>query len=135
MAKIIVRSGAAAPATVPARPRTRSAEPRAPEPAPAADPNSFVDGRGRAITVRRLSALDQMRLMRHIGEENAVYFSFCMDIARVSKIEGRSFSIPETRIDLEHVVQLLAVDGIDALRAHLHPPTTATVAADDAGQQ
>lgn len=109
MASVTVRSGASAET-----PTAAAAVPAAP-----LGPDSFRDSRGRIFTVRTLSILEQMRLLRRLGGENGPYYSFCLRLSRVATIDGDPVRIPETDLQFEALAQRLGDAGVIALTMFL----------------
>jgi hypothetical protein len=84
------------------------------------DPNSVVvtDRTGRTIGLRRLTALDRMRLFELIGADlsaNLQYLTYALTAACVTSIDGVQELWPTNRRVLERRVDILADEGIDAV--------------------
>jgi len=76
------------------------------------------DSGGRVFTVRRLGALDRLRLFKAIGAElaeNAPYLGMAMLAVSVSAIDSVPVPPPVTEAQLEALVQRLGDDGIAAV--------------------
>ena len=126
-----VKTGADALAAYKPAATSASAPPAAPAPAPApavaADDNgvkliddktaTVVDALGRTIKVRRLSAIDRMRISRAVGGENSGndrYVGYCTLAAAVVEIDG--IAAPSmTALQMEATVQRLDDDGLVAV--------------------
>jgi hypothetical protein len=81
---------------------------------------TVTDRRGRKITVRRLTALDRLRLFEMLGSrlaDNMMYISYALSALCVSAIDGDQEHGPATKIQLESLVQRLDQDGIEAATA------------------
>jgi hypothetical protein len=83
------------------------------------------DASGRTITIRRLSVLEEMRLLRFLGEHNSSYYSLCSQLARISAINGEQVTIPNTEREIEMVAQRLGHEGIAALMEAISAPQEA----------
>jgi hypothetical protein len=80
------------------------------------------DGSGRVLTVRRLGALDRLRLFKAIGAElsdNAAYLGMAMLAISVTDIDGVPVPAPATEAQLEALVHRLGDIGMDAIAACL----------------
>jgi len=76
------------------------------------------DNLGRRLTVRRLTALDRLRLFKAIGPElaqNAPYFGMAALATSVIEIDGVPVPQPMTESQLEGLVQRLGDEGIEAV--------------------
>lgn len=80
------------------------------------------DANGRSITVRRLSVLEEMRLLKVLGEYNSSYYSLCSQVARVASINGEPIAIPNSEREIEMLAQRLGHEGIAALMGALSAP-------------
>jgi hypothetical protein len=84
----------------------------------AAQLGTTSDKFGRRLTVRRLSALDRLRLFKAVGSElaqNAPYFGLAALAASVIDIDGVPVPPPMTEAQLESLVQRLGDEGIEAV--------------------
>ena len=84
----------------------------------AAQLETVSDDLGRRLTVRRLTALDRLRLFKAIGAElaqNAPYFGMAALAASVIDIDGVPVPPPVTEAQLEGLVQRLGEEGIEAV--------------------
>ncbi len=93
------------------------------------------DSTGRVLTLRRLGALDRLRLFKAVGAalaENPPYLGMVMLAASVTAIDSVPVPLPVTEGQLESLVQLLGDDGMlavaDALDAAEQPPVELTTA-------
>jgi hypothetical protein len=79
---------------------------------------SVKDAIGRQITVRRLKALDRMRICELVGAENAAndrYYGYAALAYSVSEIDGEPTATLSTKAQLEALVQRLDDEGLDAV--------------------
>jgi hypothetical protein len=75
------------------------------------------DALGRQLEVRRISALDRLRLFKAVGSDlaqNAPYFGMAMLAASVVAIDGIPVPAPVREGQLEALVQLLGDEGLAA---------------------
>lgn len=85
---------------------------------------SLVDGEGRTISVRRLGALDKLRLFKAVGPQlaqNAPYLGMAMLAASVSAIDAVPIPWPTNEAQIEAIVSRLGDGGIAAIAAALVP--------------
>ena len=77
-----------------------------------------VDAAGRTITYRKLTALDQYRLMRIVGADaskNEMFMGFSAIAYAISQIDDDRMSTPASQRELDAMVQLLGEDGLGAI--------------------
>lgn len=77
-----------------------------------------VDARNRRIKIRKLNALDRMRLLEAIGatgSEIPQYLGYAVLAASVVSIDGSVESPPATKKQLEAMVQRLDDEGLNAV--------------------
>jgi hypothetical protein len=86
------------------------------------DTRTVKDANGRTITVRRLSVLEEMRLLKVLGEHNSSYYSLCSQIARVSALNGEQVMMPNNEREIEMLAQRLGHEGIAALMEAISAP-------------
>lgn len=84
-------------------------------PAVAPAPLSTKDKNGRAITLRKLSVLQSMQLLKLLGGNNDAYYQWCMNVARVADIGGEGIAIPQSEMQIEATAQKLGDEGVAAL--------------------
>lgn len=74
------------------------------------------DALGRTIKVKRLSAVEKMRLAKALGEfnTNETYSNYGWVAAAVREIDSSPVVFPMNNLQLEATVQRLDDDGIDA---------------------
>jgi hypothetical protein len=73
------------------------------------------DKTGRTIGIRQLTVLQEMRLLKILGEFNSSYFSLCAQLARVAEINGEAVHVPNSEREIEMVGQRLGREGLAAL--------------------
>jgi hypothetical protein len=79
---------------------------------------SVRDKRGRTIKVRRLGAIDLMRLFKVAGaehSENRQYMFFAQLAVAVEELNGDHVPFPMTPAQLDAIVGRLDMDGLDAV--------------------
>lgn len=88
-------------------------------PAKRADGNIEVtDSRGRIIVVKKLSALDKMRLTRIVGADgsmNQAYMGYAVTAASVVSIDGDPEPFPKSIQAIEAIVAQLDDDGLNVV--------------------
>lgn len=74
------------------------------------------DVQGRTLRVKRLSAVEKMRLAKALGEfnTNELYANYGWIAAAVREIDGLPVVFPMNNLQLEATVQRLDDDGMDA---------------------
>ena len=80
------------------------------------------DASGRAIVLRRLNALDKLRLFKAVGPvlaQNAPYLGMAMLACAVVEIDGVPIPPPATEAQIEALVSRLGDAGIAAVAAAL----------------
>ena len=88
---------------------------------------SVVDGNGRSIKMKRLSALDRMRLFAAVGSENSAnnaFMSYASTAACATEIDGAAVAFPSNRLQLDALVARLDEAGLEAIveaLVRLHP--------------
>jgi hypothetical protein len=78
---------------------------------------SVIDANGRTIRVKRLSALDRMRLFSACGAENSenrAFMAYAATAAAVTEIDGAPVSFPANQIQLSALVGRLDESGLEA---------------------
>ena len=79
---------------------------------------SVISKQGRVIKVKKLSAIDRMRLFRAVGaedSENRAYMHYSVLAASVTELAGDPISFPTSAIQLQATVARLDEDGLDAV--------------------
>jgi hypothetical protein len=99
--------------------------------AAAAAGEEVQDARGRAISVRRLSALDKLRLFEAAGPElsrNDRWLGMAVLACSVTAIDDVPWPMPASKQGVEAMVQRLGDDGIAAVSQALSPDAGADTA-------
>ncbi len=81
---------------------------------------TVTDDNGRQITVKKLNALDRMRLFEVVGSENVsneAYLGYASLAYHVSAIDGEPVPHPGSKAQLEALVQRLDDAGMNAVGA------------------
>jgi hypothetical protein len=76
------------------------------------------DSAGRLLKVKRLSALDRVRLFRAMGatdSENRMLGSYANTAAAVTEIDGSHVAFPQSSISLDALIQRLDEHGLEAV--------------------
>jgi hypothetical protein len=83
-----------------------------------AGPTTVEDSNGRKIAIRKLGALDRLRLFEMLGpslSENALYLGYSMSAACVTEIDGVREAFPSSKKQIEIVIQRLGDEGLEAV--------------------
>jgi len=86
-----------------------------------------VDGKGRRLELRRLTALDKLRLFKAAGPslaQNQPWLGMALLACSVVAIDAVPVPTPATEAQIEALVQLLGDEGIAAVAAALDPGRT-----------
>lgn len=75
------------------------------------------DARGRAITLKKPGILAQYRLVEMMGESaaNETYMNMVLPVLFVSAIDGEAVMTPNSKREVEALIQRLDEDGIAAV--------------------
>ncbi len=95
-----------------------------------------IDAEGRRLSVRRLHALDKLRLFKAVGAElaqNPPYLGMAMLAATVSAIDGIPVPIAVNEMQIEALVSRLGDSGLAAVAGVMEPPLSDDALRDDAG--
>jgi hypothetical protein len=79
---------------------------------------TVCDDTGRTLTLKRLGALDRLRLFKVVGPElaeNPPYLGIAMLAVSVTAVDGVPVPFPATEGQLEGLVQRLGDSGIQAV--------------------
>lgn len=79
---------------------------------------SVVDSHGRTIKIKKLSALDRMRLFHAVGaedSENRLFMSYASAAATVTELEGMAVTPIANQIQLSALMARLDEYGIEAV--------------------
>jgi hypothetical protein len=84
------------------------------------DPNKVVvtDSKGRTLTIKKLNALDRMKLFQSAGaelSENSAWIAYALCAASVVAIDARPESFPHSQRAIENMVNILGDEGITAV--------------------
>lgn len=75
------------------------------------------DKQGRTIELRKLTALDRIRLFEALGaalSENVAYMGYALTASSVVKINDESRAFPSSKKTLENTIDALGDDGLEA---------------------
>ncbi len=89
---------------------------------------AVIDAQGRTLAVRRLGALDRLRLFKAAGAGlvgNAGWMGMATLACSVSAIDDVPVPAPASEAQVEALVARLGDDGIAAVAAVLSPPSEA----------
>ena len=84
--------------------------------------DTITDPVGRALAVRRLNALDKLRMLEVVGPENSrneAFLGIATVACHVTAIDGDPVAFPRTRGQLDALVQRLDDHGIAAVASAL----------------
>ena len=76
------------------------------------------DARGRVITLRKPPVLAQFQLVEALGPktaQNNTYVSMCLPLLFVAQIDDVPVYLPNSKAEMEALIQLLDEDGIGAV--------------------
>lgn len=83
-----------------------------------------VDELGRVLTVKRLSAIEKMKLFKALGETTSDrYTGFAVLAVSVRDIDGSPVAFPTSTLTIEALVQRLDDEGLAAAGAGLNAVT------------
>lgn len=80
--------------------------------------DTITDGLGRVLTLRKMGALDQVRMLRAIGAEqsqNAPYVHMVECAFMVASMDGAPLPIPTNERTIDAAISRLGDDGIAAV--------------------
>lgn len=78
----------------------------------------ITDAQGRALSLRRLTVLDRLRLFKAAGPvlaENAPWFGMAVLAASVEAIDGVPVPLPSSEAQIEAAVVRLGEEGLSAV--------------------
>jgi hypothetical protein len=81
-------------------------------------PATRTDATGRAIGIKKMQALDRLKMFEVVGADNArnePYLGYAALAFHVSSIDGEPVSRPTNKIQLEALIQRLGDDGMNAV--------------------
>jgi hypothetical protein len=82
-----------------------------------------TDRLGRALSLRKLTVLDRLRLFKAAGPvlaENHPWFGMAILAASVSDIDGIPIPVPTSEAQIEAAVSRLGEEGLAAVADYLH---------------
>lgn len=90
--------------------------------AKAAAEHIIADSRGRKIKLKKPGVLAQFRLIEALGDsaKNEVYMGMVLPLIFVVEIDGDAVSMPNTKREVEALIQRLDEDGISAVSVGVH---------------
>ncbi len=94
------------------------------------------DSQGRSLTIRRLTALDKLRLFKAAGPvlaQNPLWLGMATLACAVTDLDGVPVPPPVNEAQIEALVSKLGDPGIAAIAAALAPPAETPSLADHAG--
>lgn len=97
---------------------------------------SVADAEGRQLQVRRMGALDKLRLFKAVGAhlaQNPPYLGMAMLACSVMAIDGVPVPAPANEQQVEALVSRLGDVGIAAVAAVLEPDADSSAEADTLG--
>lgn len=90
----------------------------------ATEVSSVVDGLGRRLTLRRLTALDKLRLFKAAGSElslNQPWLAMAILASSATSIDDIPIPAPSNETQIEALVSRLGDSGIEAIAQALDP--------------
>jgi hypothetical protein len=84
--------------------------------------DTITDAKGRKLTLRKLNVLDQVRLLRAVGPDqarNQPYFEVVTMAASVSDIDGIPCMIPTNERQIDAAIDRIGDDGFGALMVNM----------------
>lgn len=91
--------------------------------AAAPEKEKITDSLGRVLTLRKLTFLMQSRILYGLSEEEArksTWLQTCVfPAASVEAIDDDFYGIPQNKVQVESMLQILGDEGIEALMMHL----------------
>lgn len=95
---------------------------------------TIQDSLGRELAIKRLGALDRLRIFKAIGSNlssNAPYLGMAMLAFSVTAIDGIPVPAPGNEAQLEALIQKLGDEGIDAVADSLDADEAGAALTDD----
>ena len=83
---------------------------------------TVTDANGRVIKVRKMTVLDQVRVLRAIGpaqSSNQAYVNIVTMAVSVSEIDGVPCPMPSSEIQIDAAIERIGDDGFAALMADM----------------
>lgn len=82
---------------------------------------TVTDSLGRAIGVKKIGALDRMKMFEVCGPENSkneAYLGYAALAFSVATLDGEPYPRPATRNALEGLIKALGDEGLEAVAKH-----------------
>lgn len=101
----------------------------------AAAPKVVTDARGRKITLRKITVMDQVKMLRAIGPrqaENQPYFHLVECAYMADMIDSVPVPMPTNELQIDAAIARLGDDGMAAIMVHRMEEVQATMAAAEA---
>ena len=78
---------------------------------------SVTDATGRVIVLRRPDVLAEFQIVEVLGDsaQNAAYMGMIMPLLWISSIDGSQVTVPNTKMEVNALIQRLGHDGIGAV--------------------
>ncbi len=97
--------------------------------AAAATTETVIDGTGRQITIRRMTALDRLRLFKAAGPslaQNQLWLGMALIASSVTAIDDVPMPPPSNEIQIEAMIGRLGDAGVAAVATALQQPADPT---------
>ncbi|MDA8231701.1 MAG: hypothetical protein M0006_10215 [Magnetospirillum sp.] len=94
---------------------------------------TVTDATGRSISIKRMNALDRLRMFEAVGSENVkneAYLGYATLAFHVASIDGDSILKPANKLQLEGLIQRLGDDGLSAVALGIGEHFTAGTSGD-----
>jgi hypothetical protein len=81
-------------------------------------PHTRTDASGRTIGIRKMQALDRLKMFEVVGPDNAKnepYLGYAALAFHVASIDGDPVNRPSNKLQLEALIQRLGDDGMNAV--------------------
>jgi len=91
-----------------------------------------VDAQGRKLTLRRVGAVEQMRIFKALGpvlSENGPYVNGAMIAAAVAMIDELPLPFPTSEAAVEAALERIGLPAMDVVAAAVRPASVGDVAA------
>lgn len=89
-----------------------------------------TDLQGRKLSLRRLDALDKLRLFKAVGStlaQNEPYLGMALLACSVTAIDDVPCPMPVNEVQIEHLVQRLGEQGLAAVAQALRPDSATSL--------
>jgi len=101
----------------------------------AAIPETITDAKGRKLSLRKLNVLDQVKLLRAIGPDqarNQPYVEIVTMAASVADIDGVPLMLPTNERQIDAAIGRIGDEGVAALMVHIQREFAAVMQAAEA---